>query len=120
VIGDEFLSGERAHRAMEDSMLQIFSLFVAFAIADGEPVVIPGLVGDQVALLSSELVKATACELIKFHEVVWYKFRCQILIIWDRIRVVPVCFAMLKNLGFCYGKVGEEVTFRIIVKEESF
>jgi hypothetical protein len=105
---------------IEDSVLQIFSLDVASGAAGGEPAVIPGLVGCQVALLSTELMKAATCELIKFHGVVWFKFRRQIVVIWDRIGGVPACCAMLNNLGFCNGEVGEEITFHVLVEEESF
>jgi hypothetical protein len=105
---------------MEDSVLQIFSLYVASGAAGGEHVIIPGLVGCQVALLITELMKGATCELIKFHEVVWFKFRRQIVVIWDRIGGILACYAMLNNLGFCNVEVGEEITFRVISEEDSF
>jgi hypothetical protein len=108
-VGNEVSCGERSHGALKDNMMQVLGLPVAYGAECREPVVIPGLVGGEVAFVSSELVEATACEFVQLHIVVWYKFCDQIIIFWCGEGVVPVSDTMVNCLGFCNCEGDEEV-----------
>jgi hypothetical protein len=105
---------------LKNGVLQVFGLHVASGAAGGEPVVVPGLVRGKVVLLSAELMEASTCKFLQFHEVVWFKFKRQVVLLWGGIRGVLVGCTVLKDLGFCDRKVGEEVAFRVVVEEEGF
>jgi hypothetical protein len=63
-VRDELFTGKRPHGALKDYMMQVFGVHVTSGAACGETAVVPGLVGGEVALTSSEMMCATSFELV--------------------------------------------------------